>query len=426
VKGAVGVDRVSAASPDERASGCVPMAQRPLRIAHFTLGRCNPESANGVDQTVYHLARSQSALGHEVAVFSLTNKPPLPVPGVTVYTCPPIALPLPFLTRRQYDLLVTRAPWNVPRQLVRQIKEWQPDVLHLHFVHIPPNVFLARKLAPRVPYCVTINGGLSPLAQRRRRWAKRLFRVFFEGPYLERAAFLHAISEEDVRGLESFGVSNTTVVAPNGIDLQLLEPVRDDCARAWRDDRFTGKRVFLFLGRLDPQQKGLDVLVDAFAACGVDASVLVLAGPDWRGGRAQLEAIAASRGISGSVVFTGSVFGKQKHELLRTADVFVHPSRWEAGVPFSVLEAAALERPCLLSDAADPARVLADGGAALRVAPAIDPLANALREFRTLAPDALRAMGRRAREVVDAEFSWPRTAAILIDAYRRHGAGARG
>jgi glycosyltransferase involved in cell wall biosynthesis len=60
------------------------------------------------------------------------------------------------------------------------------------------------------------------------------------------------------------------------------------------------------------------------------------------------------------------------------------------------------------------------------VAPAIDPLATALREFRTLAPDALRAMGRRAREVVDAEFSWPRTAAILIDAYRRHGAGARG
>lgn len=423
----VGADRASAAVLRRVASARFPMAlERPLRIAHFTLGRCNPESANGVDQTVYHLARSQAALGHAVAVFSLTNKPPLPVPGASVYTCPPIALPLPFLTWRQNDLLVTRAPWNVPRRLVRQIEMWRPDILHLHFVHIPPNVFLARQLAPRVPYCVTINGGLSPVAQRRRRWMKRLFRVFFEGPYLENAAFLHAISEADLCGLESFGVSNTTVVAPNGIDLQLLEPARDDSARASHDDRFGGKRVFLFLGRLDPQQKGLDLLVEAFAACGADSSVLVLAGPDWRGGRGQLEAIAASRGISGSVVFTGPVFGKQKHELLRATDVFVHPSRWEAGVPFSVLEAAALERPCLLSAAADPARVLADGGAALRVPPEIDPLAGALREFRTLAPDALRAMGRRARDVVSAQFSWPRTAAILIDAYRRYGAGARG
>ena len=65
----------------------VPGLNRPLRIAHFILGRCNPDSANGVDQAVYHFARTQAALGHPVAVFSLTEKPALPIPGVTVFHC---------------------------------------------------------------------------------------------------------------------------------------------------------------------------------------------------------------------------------------------------------------------------------------------------------------------------------------------------
>ncbi|CAM3384835.1 hypothetical protein [Rhodothermus bifroesti] len=33
-----------------------------MRIAHVLLGRCNPDSANGVDKTVYPLARHQALL----------------------------------------------------------------------------------------------------------------------------------------------------------------------------------------------------------------------------------------------------------------------------------------------------------------------------------------------------------------------------
>ena len=242
----------------------VPGLNRPLRIAHFILGRCNPDSANGVDQAVYHLARTQAALGHPVAVFSLTEKPALPIPGVTVFTCLPVRLSLPFLTERGRDLLVARAPWNVPRRLVRQITEWQPDVLHLHFVHIPPNVFLARSLSPTIPYCVTIHGGLSPVALRRRRWLKQIFGLTFERRYLEHAASLHAISEEDVEGLRPYGVSNATVLACNGINLDSFPTSADRSSTDGRDPCLQGRRVFLYLGRLDPAQKGLDLLLQAF------------------------------------------------------------------------------------------------------------------------------------------------------------------
>ena len=149
---------------------------------------------------------------------------------------------------------------------MRQITEWQPDVLHLHFVHIPPNVFLARSLSPTIPYCVTIHGGLSPVALRRRRWLKQIFGLTFERRYLEHAASLHAISEEDVEGLRAYGVSNATVLACNGIDLDSFPTSADRSLTDGRDPCLQGRRAFLYLGRLDPAQKGLDLLLQAFAA----------------------------------------------------------------------------------------------------------------------------------------------------------------
>jgi poly(glycerol-phosphate) alpha-glucosyltransferase len=395
-------------------------SERSVRIAHFTLGRCSPESANGVDKAVYHLARSQAALGHDVAVFSMTEKTPIPIPGVTVFTCPPLRLPLRFLPDRYYDLLVSRAPWNVPPRLVNEIRAWQPDVLHLHFVHIPPNVFLARRLSPAIPYCVTIHGGLSPAAQKRNQVTKRVFRALFERDYLQRAAFLHAISELDVQGLGYYGVTNTTILAPNGIDVESL--VAPAIGRAPDDinDRVRGRRIFLFLGRLDPEQKGLDLLLRAFAVCRPVDAALVLVGPNWRGGQPRLETLARSLGIADAVIFTGPAFGARKLELLRATDVFVHPSRWEAGVPFSVLEAAALARPCLLSTAADPAGILERNEAAVCVAPTMDAIADGLRRLSATPSDVLCEIGTRAREVVMREFSWSRTAGVLIEAYRTH------
>ena len=64
-----------------------------MRIAHFCIGRCNPESANGVDKTVYYLSRAQATLGHDVAVFSLTEKSTLPIPGVMVRAYAPMRTP---------------------------------------------------------------------------------------------------------------------------------------------------------------------------------------------------------------------------------------------------------------------------------------------------------------------------------------------
>src|SRR4029079_8373407 len=88
-----------------------------LRIAHFAMGRTNPWAADGVDRTVYHLARSQAAQGPSRHLFSVTSKPPIPIPGVLVSTYASLEPPVWLRSARWRDLLVLRAPLQIPAAL---------------------------------------------------------------------------------------------------------------------------------------------------------------------------------------------------------------------------------------------------------------------------------------------------------------------
>jgi glycosyltransferase involved in cell wall biosynthesis len=382
------------------------------------MGRCNPESANGIDKMVFHLSRAQAALGHAVAVFSLTGKPAIAIPGVQVATYRPVSITIG--SERARDLLVGRSPLNLSSALVSDLLAWRPDILHLHFVHVPQNLVLAHH-ARRVgiPYCVSIHGGLAPRALARRRWSKRVFNALFEQRYLNRAAFVHALGPEDHDGLEECGVHNRIIDAPNGIDLASLPTPADRGALAELAPALRGKRVFAFVGRLDPQQKGLDLLVHALARLERDDIALALIGTDWREQRAVLEALARQLGVADRVIFTGPAFGQRKADLLGGADVFVHPSRWE-GFPLSVLEAAGSGLPSLLSHAADPADAFSTGAASITVDPIVDGIRAGLSRFADMEPDALRAMGERARRVVESRFGWPPIAQAFVDAYQAY------
>jgi len=370
-----------------------------MRIVHFLVGRCNPDSANGVDKTVYYLAKHQAVLGHDVAVFSLTTKLPLSIPGVEVRCFAP-----------------RRVPLRLPTELLDALIKRQPDVVHLHSVYTPANASLGRWLVGRrVPYVVTPNGGLAPAVLRRRWYLKVPYRILVERPLLNKARFVHAVA--DGAAIRSFGVSAPIVSAPNGIDLAEVPVGCDPGTLTSRFPVARGKRVFLFLGRLDPVHKGLDLLLGAFNRAPLPNTVLILVGPDWRGGRLTLDRMSRRLGLHNQVVFAGPAYGREKFELLMGADVFVHVSRWE-GAPFAVLEAAASCKPCFVSPAADPCGMIARYGAGFLVPPEVGGVADGLRRAWESPPDDLRAMGLRARQMVEEEFRWDKTARKILEAYR--------
>jgi len=310
----------------------------------------------------------------------------------------------------------------VPTALIGAIERWDPDILHLHSPYFPANAMLARwARRRRLPYVITPHGALSPGEIRQRWYLKLPYKYLFELRVLNRAAFVHAVGAAE--NLRSYGVTTPIEVAPCGVDEPPLPWGHDSRAFATRHRTLEGRRVFLFLGRLDPDQKGLDLLVEAFTAAHLDTAALVLVGPDYRGGRRRLQGLIDRLRPSSPVLLLDAVYGTERLEVIAGADVFVNTARWE-GMPIAVLEAAAAARPCLLTSVADPLDRLSQAGGAIRVAPRPDAIADGLRWLCGATAEELRHMGQRARAVAVSEFQWTSSARLLAGAYARHLSGA--
>jgi glycosyltransferase involved in cell wall biosynthesis len=304
------------------------------------------------------------------------------------------------------------------QKLADDIVAWRPDVVHFHSVHIPRNVALADHLRRAgIPYCVTVHGGLFRPALRRGRLKKAIFSLMAERNYLNQSLFIHAVSHRETEGIRRCGVDRPIVMVPNGVPPDAtLGPSRPD---ALFDvvPSLRGRQVFLFVGRLDPWQKGLDLLIEAFARAGLARASLVLVGPDWRGSRARLERLAEQHGIASHVVFTGPAFAEDRSNVLAAADVFVHPSRWE-GLSLSVLAAAAAAKACVITREADPLGELERAHAAILVEPTVLSIAAGLSRAAALGRDELETLGTRARGVAATHFTWPAIAEQVVRAYR--------
>jgi glycosyltransferase involved in cell wall biosynthesis len=394
----------------------------PLRIAHVINEPFAIDSANGVQQMVYCLARAQAEIGHPVAVFSREGGR-VHVLGRGAETTPRVAGDVRLARGRSIR------QWLLFRYLEQNLADgvlaWQPEIVHFHSVHIPQNIALAARLAGAgVPYCVTVHGGLFRAALRRGRLKKAVFHLVFERQYLNRARFIHALSPREAEVIRRRSGNGSVVVVPNG-----LPPGTD--VRATRPDALyascpslRNRLVFMFIGRLDPWQKGLDLLIEAFAHADLRDAGLVLVGPDCRGSRRTLETLAARLGVSAQVVLTGPAFGDDRANLFAAADVFVHPSRWE-GLSLSVLAAAAAGKPCLITRQADPMGQLERAEAAIVVDATVSSIADGLRHAAMLPEQERQRMGKHARHVADAHFTWRSIADTLADVYRSAVENAR-
>ena len=392
------------------------MSTARLRIAHVVNEPFSPDGANGVQQVIWCLARSQADLGQSVAVFSRDDRE-THVLGNDRESPPGHAKRVRKLRARSLrERLLAR---HFEPDLANDVLSWRPQIVHFHSVHIAKNVAMAAYLhRAGIPYCVTVHGGLFPAALHRRRLKKTIFNLLFERSYLNGALFIQAVSHHEITPIRQYGVKARIVMIPNGLPPQAdVLPARP-AALFETNPSLSGRRIFMFIGRLDPWQKGLDLLVEAFAQAGLGGAALVMVGPDWFGSREALSARAARLGISSAVVFTGPAFGQDRANFFASADVFVHTSRWE-GLSLSVLAAAAARKPCLITRDADPLGELERAQGAFIVDTNVASIAAGLRHAATLPVAELQAMGYRAAQAVESRFRWSVIAATLVEEYRR-------
>jgi glycosyltransferase involved in cell wall biosynthesis len=170
----------------------------------------------------------------------------------------------------------------------------------------------------------------------------------------------------------------------------------------------------VFLGRIYPV-KGLPMLVEAWSRVRPAGWRLVIAGPDEAGHRREVEAAVAAAGLTDVVSFPGAVSGAAKTALLTGTDLFVLPSHSES-FGMALAEALAHGAPALTTTAV-PWPALEQRQCGWRAAPSADGLAEKLRVATAMDRPTLRAMGGAGRELVAAEYGWPRIASAFVSLY---------
>ncbi len=271
----------------------------------------------------------------------------------------------------------------------RLFRKWQPHVVHTHLGKADVCGRLAA-WAAGVPVIVTTSWNIED-------WKENPILNAIDNATLAPATGVIACSRRVKRFLVRKGLRADRIrVSLGRAELRdrfksaTLEPAREEeLRRELRIDKST--LVSLMVGRFY-EQKAHDVALEALACVRLPNHILAMAGDGPL--RQEMEALAARLGVADRTRFLGN--RADVADLLRLADLFVMPSRWE-GSPLALGEACAAGLPSLISDIPSMDEVARLGGGSVTV-PKDNPAALATAWESLLADDRRRrTLGRRAR-----------------------------
>lgn len=290
------------------------------------------------------------------------------------------------------------------------------SLIHSHGLWMMPNIYAGRAAARAgIPHVIAPRGTLDPAALAYSARTKQAVRWLGQDAALEGATAFHATSQDEASHIRAQGLCQPILLSPNGIDIpEVTRPVR------------SARRTLLYLGRLH-EKKGLDLLLQAWAR-------LEPAYPEWDlrivgKGSAAFEAgltnDIAKRGLS-RVTLSGPVYGAEKLQAFRQADLFVLPTRGE-NFGMVVAEALAAGTPVMTTTGA-PWAGLRDHRAGWWCAPKAPAIEAALAQALMADRSILAEMGARGRIWMTQAYGWAEIGARMVRAYawfqqgRLHGA----
>lgn len=238
-------------------------------------------------------------------------------------------------------------------------------------------------------------------------WLFNRLNARWEVDSLRQAEQILAVSEKVRRELIDAGLPAARIqTVVNGVDVDEFRPGPVDRAALGLP---ADVPLAFFAGDIRSNRKNLDTVLRAVAQ--VPSLHLAVAGTL---DGSPYPAMAADLEMSDRVHFLG--YRRDMPELMRAADVFTFPSRYEA-CTLALLEALASGLPVITAHTTGGAELISqDCGVVLDDPNDAEALAHGLRRI-TGDPDARATMQRAARSVAQSH-SWERMAQRYVDAFR--------
>jgi glycosyltransferase involved in cell wall biosynthesis len=383
-----------------------------LRVVHWFP---NFLAGGGVANSVLALANAQSRAGSETSIVSLSSERSL---YGTQQLEPEVAV------------IAWKASGSVPlgglrmhrmaRSDAQRLKALSPDVVHVHAEFNPDNWRVASLWSG--PIVLSPHGAFHAAVISRGARSKAAYRWVAQRRLYRRVTSFHALSPAEERDLRQAVPDAASYIAPQGPSPAVDAWLKSNSAGG--PERASGPVTFMFVGRLDVDVKGLDLLIEGFSraagsAPSRDEARLILIGPDWNGGKARLLELSSRWGIQGLVEIRDGVSASEVPALLGSCDVYVQLSRNE-GSPLSLNDALALGKPVIVSD-----RIGTVSSAEISRLPHVTVISPSATEAEQAITAALHDVGRLRRDAaeslptISSLLSWEAAASTHLRAYRR-------
>lgn len=281
-----------------------------------------------------------------------------------------------FTFKKKYSLLTFI-------NLLKKIKKVKPDIIHAHLFPELYYVAFVSFFYKKPKYLYTEHN----IFNRRQKY-KFLYPLerFVYSRYDKIIACAHMVKERLTKYLPQ--IKEKIVVIPNGFSLNEKEIKENE-----------EKADLCFIGRLE-EQKGVDILLVALKILkekGISPKTFIVGYGSWE---EKLKALKEKEKLL-NIKF----LGKREDALsfLKASKIFVLPSRWE-GLPITILEAASLKKPIIVTNVGGVKEVLTEEEAMIIKKEEPQLLANAIEEL-LFNEELQKQLGEKAYAKVSNHFS---------------------
>ena len=289
------------------------------------------------------------------------------------------------------------------------LNEVKLDIVHVHGCWEPQCVWVQKwSQAKGYKVILTPHGMLEPWIVKRNYWIKKFpALMLYQKKAICKADYIHATAESEKENLLKLGYNDKIKVIPNAVNVDSIR-MKDSWKRT---------KTILFLSRIH-EKKGLNFLIEAASILKkeLDGYQIVIAGEGDASYIETLKQMVLQANVQDIITFAGGVYGKEKWNLFRKADVFVLPT-YSENFGIAIAEALGSGTPVITTKGTPWSDLLKyDCGWYTEIGTL--PIVKALKSFLQLDEKALESKGRNGRRLIEEKYSTQSMADEMMKLYR--------
>lgn len=297
---------------------------------------------------------------------------------------------------------------KMKKQFCNLLDEIKPDIIHINgcwMLQCSLTIFWAKKKG--YPVVLSPHGMLEPWDIKKNYWIKKLpALLLYQKRSIQMCDYLIATADNERNNLLALGYNKNIAIIPNGINTNGIT-----CKKEW-----TENKTILFLA-LYRKNKGIDLLMESIAKVKEHLKKwkIIIAGIEADYTMDDLKIMAKRLEISDLVDIVGPLFGDEKWEAYKKADLFILPTLNE-NFGIVIAESYLCGTPVITTKGA-PWKIIQDNKCGWWVERNIENISKAILEFLSTTVEKRMEMGLTGAKIVKENFSSEIVSQKMIDLY---------